>query len=476
MPRKPTPEGEALEILREALDLGLEQAGRAAGVSGKVISNLEQGWQTLSRGRLEEILASLGLPPRAADMAGAFRRWVRASVSRPGDDPVDEDDRRAVRAAGEIGLDAAEAALPAVVRQTRAARIRRDRRRASNRWAILSRLSPKARREMIEDAEDYQTWAMCELLCNESVLAAADSASEAVALAELAVLAARLSPGKPARRARLEGWAMAHLGNAQRVSNDLDAADLAFGRSEELWKAGAEDDFLPLSEGRLLDLKASLRREQRRFPESIVLLDQALQASPEAAGRILLNKAATWEQMGEVEQAVETLRRARPHVEENGDERDLFGLLFNLTVSVIHLGEAAEAEALLREVWGLAARLGLQLHHLRTRWLGARVDSLLCRIEEAVVALEQVRGDFLTLEHPYDAGLAGLDLSLLYLKQGRTAEVMGLAGWLEKVFRCLRIDREALASLLLFCDAARREQATVESARRAIGILEAARS
>jgi hypothetical protein len=60
------------------------------------------------------------------------------------------------------------------------------------------------------------------------------------------------------------------------------------------------------------------------------------------------------------------------------------------------------------------------------------------------------------------------------LKEGNTAAVQRLAVSLERLFRSKGIRREALASLRLFCDAARREAATLELARKARVELERA--
>jgi hypothetical protein len=50
-----------------------------------------------------------------------------------------------------------------------------------------------------------------------------------------------------------------------------------------------------------------------------------------------------------------------------------------------------------------------------------------------------------------------------------------LALRMEKVFISLGIEREALSALLVFCEAARREEATVELARRTAEVIEEVR-
>lgn len=131
----------------------------------------------------------------------------------------------------------------------------------------------------------------------------------------------------------------------------------------------------------------------------------------------------------------------------------------------------AEAEALLSEVRELAARQGNGLDSLRVLWLEARVDTGRGRRDEAVRKLEQVQRDFTARQLPYDAALACLDLAVLWLEAGRTAEVRELAVGMAWIFEAQKIRREALAALRLFTEAARQEAATVELARRVIAEL-----
>jgi hypothetical protein len=62
--------------------------------------------------------------------------------------------------------------------------------------------------------------------------------------------------------------------------------------------------------------------------------------------------------------------------------------------------------------------------------------------------------------------MVSLDLALLLLEQGRTAEVRTVAQEMLSIFQAQRIEREALAALRVFCDAAELETATVELVRR----------
>jgi tetratricopeptide (TPR) repeat protein/DNA-binding XRE family transcriptional regulator len=474
--RRPTstPAGDAVKRLQRELGYEDKDLGRALGVARKVLNNKLKGWQKLTPEEVDALLASMGLPPAAAlDVSLFFGSWVQAA-QRPAEplDPEQEDLRRCEQAAGLFGLHVAKAVLPAMVRELRAKRIARDRRRAAQRGPLLLRLeTAQERRERIEDAEDYQTWALVEWLAQASVRAAADKPARAVELAELALFLVPLVPGPEHRRKRLEGFATIHLANALRVLNDLDAADAAVERAWAAWKAGAADDFLPFEEARLLDLEASLRRAQRRFDEALALLEEALASCPaKFKGRLLLNKAATLEQKGDVEAAIAVLWEARPHVESSQHPRDLAVLLFNLTVNLEHLGRFTEAEDLLPAVRDAAVALGNELDLCRTLWLQAKIDAGLGKLEKATTALEQVFRDLVDL--PYDLALAGLNLAALYLEQGRAREVLPLALQIKDIFRAKKVDREAMAALMVFAEAARRNEATADLARQTAGAIE----
>jgi tetratricopeptide (TPR) repeat protein len=269
---------------------------------------------------------------------------------------------------------------------------------------------------------------------------------------------------------------LAYLANAQRVANDLPGAEESFARAWKLWQAGAGAHSEVLAEWRLLDREASLHRGRRRFREALDKLDQARAAAPpEAAGRILLNKAYTLDQMGEAERAVEVLREAAPLVDAQREPRLPCVVKFNLAANLCHLGRYAEAEALLPKVRELAAGLHNELDLVRVAWLQGRVDAGLGRTREGTVALEQVRRELTNRQMAYDAALVTLELAELYLAEGRTREVQALAEEMMWVFRSQGIHREALGALKLFLDAARTEAATVEMARRALADLEKAR-
>jgi transcriptional regulator with XRE-family HTH domain len=351
-----------------------------------------------------------------------------------------------------------------------------DRLGAADAWERLETCDAEQRRFLVKTCPELQTWAVAERLCHQSADAASVTAEGALELAKLACKVAELARCEEPFCSHLQGYTLAFLANARRVSTDLRGAKGDFARALKLWQAGAAAKPGLLAEWRILDLEASLRRDDRQFAEAQNLHERARAAAPpEAAGRILLKKSTTFVQMGEAERAIDTLREAAPLVDGQREPRLLFALRFNLSSALCDLERCTEAEALLPEVRELAAALRKELDQIRVVWLSGKISAGLGRAAEAEAAFEQVRQEFTTQKMPYDYALVTLDLAVLLLGQGRTAEVRELAVAMEKIFKAEEIDREALAALKLFWDAAKREAATVELARRAGAVLGKAR-
>lgn len=330
------------------------------------------------------------------------------------------------------------------------------------------------RRRLIEEGREYQSFALCELLCAESARTAADSAQKAVELAELALLVARLVPGEPGWRARLEGYSGGHLANAIRVGGALQLAEQNLAPALRLWEAGAPSDPGILDPIRLLDLEASLRKDQRRLSEALALLDRALATSPapEATGRLLIKKAGTLEKLGRHEEALAILAEAGPRVEGTDNPRLPVVVRFGVIVNLCGLGRYDEAERLLPEVQTMVASQGKRLDLLRLRWLEGRVAGGLGRIDEAAGKLASVKEEFADLGIAYDAALATLELAVLLLDHRRTAEVRELAEPSKRIFDAQGVAREALATLEVFREAAAREVLTTAFVRRLLDELD----
>jgi tetratricopeptide (TPR) repeat protein len=423
-----------LNPTQAAARLGLADAG--------TLRKLEKGLVKLSRESLDDMAGRLGFTPEEVD---AFLFGDRLIEPEPPPQPASpvaltrEELRRIDRAVASAAWATGETLRAELIRRKKARKAEAAHREAEELWASLKPLPFADRRDLVRVFPNYRSWALVVRVCRESERRAAHDAAEAVELAEFAVFLAERCPGEESWRARIQAEAWGFLGNARRVANNHDGADEAFARSKQLLGSavGADPDLLDAS--LLPDLEASLRREQHRFAEALQLIDQAREVSRggAAAGRLLLQKEFVLCLMEDYEGALAVL-------------------------------EEAAAAAVLPKLRSLVLEQANDLDLCRLLWLEAKIDAGQGRKEKALAALEQVQRDFTVRRLPYDAAQSSLDLSLLWLERGRTAEVRELAMGMTWIFTAQGIHQKALAALRIFCEAAREEEATVALTRQVI--------
>ncbi len=465
----------ALTYLRSGQGWSQAELGEAAGISPNILNDYERGRKTLTRERLEYLIAFLGLPPKAIDSTLGLLAANRASGRGPLESTGDyraAAGRLAEALAVEFGNSAADFARSSLSLLTVGGEAIHARQAAESLWERLKKRSPAGRLSFVEHGLKFRTWALCERVAAESIRMAPNQPAQALELAGLALLIAERLPGERAWSLRLQGYAWAHVSNARRVCNDLPGAEEAIVRAWKLWEAGAPGDPGFLNAAWLPGLEATLHRDQRRFPEALKRIDEALALDPgELRGQILLSKSAIYQILGDPEGSAAALSEAAPLIDPVRRPRDAFGMRFNLLVDLCHLERFKEAESRLPEVRALAERLGEELDLTRVVWLEAKVAAGLGRSPEARGAFEQVRRVFLRRELALTYALVTLELAVLFLEQGLTAEVKALAKEMLPIFRTQGVKRETLAALQLFCEAAQRESATLEHARRLVKFL-----
>jgi transcriptional regulator with XRE-family HTH domain len=464
-----------LIFLREGQGWSQSRLAEAARISNKLVNDYESGRKRLHRKRLERLIAFMGLGPERIEATLATLHDNRASSRAPADAPEDRfaEKRRRVEVLAERGMRLAGGFLReffSLLSVEGEALFARE--RAAILWRRLQGRTHEQRMALVAESPKLRTWALCEKAAAESIAAAPNQPREALNLAHLSLRIAELAPGTQTWRQRLQGYAWAHVANGRKVCNDLPAADDAMARARKLWEAGAPGDPGLLNPAWLPGLEAALRKEQRRFPEALKRIDEALVLDRgELRAQILITKSGILEALGNPDGSTEVLREAAPYIDVERDPRLAFSVRFNLLVDLCRLERAAEAEPGLPEVQALAERLGGELDLGRTVWLRGSVAAGLGRAAEAEAAFLQVQRVFEKNKLPYDYALVSLELAVLFLEQVRTAEVHGLAERMLAIFQAEEVHREALAALQVFYDASRRETATAELARRILKYL-----
>jgi tetratricopeptide (TPR) repeat protein len=483
MPEDKELSGEALALLYLRRARGWARTRLAAQLDfadETPLTHFEQGDKPLSREHLGKLVAPLDVSPEAPDLL----LWTHDLIF-PEPDEEAADDPLALTPEEQRSLDrtvlVAEWSLAEDLRRTlkmwkRQRKAEAARREAEPLAETLKSASAEDRENLLTIFPEFRSWAVAERLSHDSARAAAHRVDVAEELAQLALAVARRVPGE-AQRARTEGYCTGFLANVRRVATEFDKGGQVFAEMWKLWRDGEPAASLPLSESRLLDLEASLRRAQHRFPEALKRLDRALElcdGGPLATGRLLTKKANVLEQMGDHAGALAALEEATPAIESSGDSTLVFALRFNTTVNLCFLERYAAAARLLPTVREMAIEQGRQIELIRLLWLSSKLAAGQGRVAEAMAGLSQVVRDFSDLPLPYEAALAALDLAVLHLEAGRTAEVKELAEAMGGIFKAKGITREALAALSCFCEAAQQEIATVALAKRAIAELEKA--
>ncbi len=272
--------------------------------------------------------------------------------------------------------------------------------------------------------------------------------------------------------------ASAQMANARRAGGDLRQADQHFLYVRFLVRDQGVTD--PLALAQIDHLEGSLRKDQRRFGEAEELLTRSamlFRISGDAVGtaRVLLKLGELYFHRGLLDQGIETVQVALERLSPEEETWLYLNGRHNLALYLTEAGRYAEAEGLVAADEELYGRHPEPWTQLRLSWLRGKIAAGLGEPAEAERLFRETRDGFARQGNGYDAAMASLDLALLYLEEGRTAEVQPLAGEMVALFESRDVHREALAAVRLFQEAAQREEVTARMVRELAGRLEAVR-
>ncbi len=346
-------------------------------------------------------------------------------------------------------------------------RWRIDRAAAGVAWQSLRKMPSEDRKRLVEEVEVFHTWAVVERLSDESARAAANDVEEARNLAQLARRAAAATHGSESWRDGLEGYATAFEGNALRVAGDHRQAYQMFSEAMALVQNWPAEIRVPVDRSRPLSLYAALLTDQKQLDSALALLDDALTLAPGPSGRarVLIYRADVLKRQFEYSEALKALGEAKHHAQLAGEGRLRWAIAFNEATYLCEAGDALGAAERLDALQVAALELGGTLDNVRLLWLRARVAATLGHLAEASSALREVWETFADRRVWIDAGLAVLEFASVELDRGQTREVKQVATAAARIFAAQTLPAELLASIRLFWDAARREEASALTAR-----------
>lgn len=155
-------------------------------------------------------------------------------------------------------LEEAEVRLGQISEEKIAARAA-ERAAAKGPWERLKKLGSFDEMVLVaRSSKELQTWAVVELICNESSHAAAvDDAQQARNLGELALEIAGRIRAPESWRLRVRGFAMAHVAFALHIGGQEDLARETMEEAERLWEAGVDPEKV-LDQGKFHDLESTI--------------------------------------------------------------------------------------------------------------------------------------------------------------------------------------------------------------------------
>jgi tetratricopeptide (TPR) repeat protein len=320
---------------------------------------------------------------------------------------------------------------------------------------------------LVKNSTRFHRWPLVEACLENARRLCQRDPAEAEHLARLAILVTDLlAPGRygAERVEDLRAKAWGELGSVLRIQERFRESEQAFLQASVSLRAGTGD---PLEKAAILCLEASLWRDRRLFDRAIRLLDRTISIARKAGDRhrqgiALIQKAHCDTERGQPEAALPLLLQAQALLQSSADPRLLLVVQHNILFALVNAGRFEEAAAGLDDTRALCRQLDYPIDRIRIDYLEGMVFHGLGRLDDAEERFRSALQAMLAEGLDYDAALVGLDLAALLSQQNRHTEVRELAAAMLPVFTSHRIHREAIAALLVFQEAVKREELSAQ--------------
>jgi tetratricopeptide (TPR) repeat protein len=260
----------------------------------------------------------------------------------------------------------------------------------------------------------------------------------------------------------LQGRAYAELGNAYRVLDQYDIAGINLATARKLLALGSGSEHFEI---RLLELEASLAADQHRFDLAnhnlLRVADFHLHnGHQQLAGRAILSRGLYTGYSGDHDQAILLLQEGLSLIDKECEPRLHYTALHNQLLFLAESGCFREAKAFrLRHSCILSMYAG-KTNAAGLRSIEAMIEAGLGNTSSAEIAFRETKRQYEMLGRPYLASLAALNLAAILLAQHRPKEAYEIGEAAAKVFQALRLERDAIAALVVLKTAFRLGRAT----------------
>ena len=325
-----------------------------------------------------------------------------------------------------------------------------ERIRAEEVWNELRDRTEDDQLSLVRQGIRFRTPAFFELLLKKYLEVGRTDRAAGVHVAKLAIETVELIGTDAEERAQLKSRAWANLSNALRLNDDNLGAEEAMLRAV----CALPKDPEPRTQAEVLHLRAGLRWSQRRISDALDDQDRAVHlfralGEKQFLTRGLIMKGFLFQAYGRSRSGIPSLREAIELARQLGDSYLTLSASQTLAWCYSEVGEFAEAAELLPEIRRLCTELDHRFVWVHYRWQEGYIAQGLERLDEAERCFVEAREGFLDLGKSSNAGLASLDLCLLYALQARTAEALSLAASIIPLFEALRYHDEAIVAIQL---------------------------
>lgn len=266
----------------------------------------------------------------------------------------------------------------------------------------------------------FQTWGLLEILLRRShdeIFHGAGNSSDELAHLGLMLadyLDSALYGSERIEDLRARAWGL--IGNSRRVSGHLPEADQAFAQAFCHLRTGTGD---VIEQANLLQLKASLRRLQRRFTESLRLLERTIAifrkvGEHHSVGRSLVKLAVLHHVQGESEKGIPLLKMALPLLDPL-DSRVVVCAWHNLVDDMATTGRFMEAQGFLAKARAIYQQFPEPEVQGRLKWVEGKISRGLGRYREARTLLQSAHNGLQAANLPHEAAQVSSEILSLPL-------------------------------------------------------------
>jgi hypothetical protein len=170
--------------------------------------------------------------------------------------------------------------------------------------------------------------------------------------------------------------------------------------------------------------------------------------------------------------AIKLITRGLNEIDRDRDPDLVYHSLHNVVFFTVELGDFEKAREFLNPLRKLSKFRAGELDVLKLCWPEGRIAVGLGDLEAAAHIFAKAKKGYEKAGLLFKAALAGLELAAVWFRQGKTAQVKGIVGELVTAFSRVRVEREAIAALLMLHKALARDRATLELIEQASAALE----